>query len=179
MIFGCEGGIKDCGTVPKFCRDCYKVVAPLRDLGQVLAVEEWQQFGEAAKWACKVGADRRNYTQIAWGAFFYCRGLEAGLDRLDEVRAWLDENLPGVHAFLKRGCTEYEAEIGDSARWDDGDMVRATKIEAEAEMYIDPGEMLQQQPAHLVPHVHKKWQEWARMTRTLRAYEREGGEDES
>jgi hypothetical protein len=177
MIF--FAGIKDCGTVPRFCRYCWKVVVPLANLKQVLAIEEWQQNGEAAGWACKVGGDFRSYTQISWGAFFYCRGREAGLERLDQVRAWLDENLPGVRAFLKRGCTEFEAEIGDSAKWDDGDIVKAIKIEAEAEQFIDPGEVLMQQPAHLVPYVHEKWREWAGQTRVLRAYEREGGKDEN
>jgi len=96
--------------------ECYKVVVGIETLEQVHKMAEWQH---STGWACKVGAERRNYTQRKWGAYFYCRGVEAGRERYKEVREWVDENLgKDVKVFLKRGCTEFEQHMGDSDKWE-------------------------------------------------------------
>jgi hypothetical protein len=151
---------------PAFCMDCYKVVMKLRSLGDVAVVELWQQFGEASEWACKVGADMRNYTGSHWGAYFYCRGMEAGQRRLKQVEQWRDANLPGVEVFLKRGCTEYERDTGPSSRWESDPI--ADEIEREAGMFIDPGPIIHNQPDVLADSVHSRWHDWNRdLSRTL------------
>jgi hypothetical protein len=153
-------------AVPKFCMDCYKVVMKLRGLGDVAAVEMWQQKGEASRWPCKVGADYRNYTGSHWGAYFYCRGVEEGQKRLAQVEKWRDENLPGVEVFLKRGCTEYERDIGPSSKWEYTE--RAEQIEAEAEQVIDPGPVFAGQPDVIASSVHARWFKWELdLSRTL------------
>jgi len=170
MIF--FAAISKTGTVPEFCRGCWKVVMALPTLRHVQLVERWQQEGSASKWACKVGSDHRPYTRHLWGAYFYCRGKEEGLERLDQVREWMYENMPGVPVYLKRGCTEFEAEIGDSALWDnDSAIAEADAIEAEANEYIDPGPLLKQQPEHMVTGVHSDWVAWHGMTRPHTTYE--------
>jgi RNase P subunit RPR2 len=99
-----------------FCMNCYKVVVMPETLEQVHKIAEWQHDLGVA---CKVGAERRNYTQRKWGAYFYCRGVEEGRERYKMVRKWVDENL-GEHikVILKRACTEFEQHMGDSDKWE-------------------------------------------------------------
>ena len=106
--------------VPSFCMDCYKVVIMPETLDQVHRIADWQQ-GECTdnEWPCKVGAERRNYTQRKWGAYFYCRGVDKGRERYKKVREWVDNNLgEDVKVILKRACTEFEQHIGDSDKWE-------------------------------------------------------------
>jgi len=158
MLF--DAALKKVGAVPEFCMECYKVVVYPRDLADVGAIENWQQNGEAAGWACKVGADRRPYTNHFWGAYFYCRGLEEARSRYAKVAAWVDENLgDDVEVIIKRGCTEYENVFHDSEQWRTTD--QSLKIEAEAEMVIDPGDSPCIQPDVLGFDTYHVWREHA------------------
>jgi len=103
-------------AAPTFCMECYKVVIVPKSLEHVHKIHEWQQ---GLGVACKVGAERRPYTQRVWGAYFYCRGVEQGRERYKQVREWVDENLgEDVVVFLKRACTEFEQNLGDSDQWE-------------------------------------------------------------
>jgi len=150
-------------SIPKFCLDCYKVVIYPRNIADVAIIEDWQQNGKAKKWACKVGADRRPFTPARWGAYFYCRGLKAGQNRLEEVIRWSLVHLPhlepGKDIFLKRGCTEYENEMPESHKWTRTPL--GERLENEAEELIDPGMMLHGQPDHGGQRTHKIWRSWA------------------
>ena len=145
-------------AVHSFCMECYKVVVGPETLEQVQKLAEWQH---GCGWACKVGAERRNYTQRKWGAYFYCRGVEEGRERYKVVREWVDENL-GEHimVILKRGCTEFEQHLGDSSKWEK--LPQQDEIEAEAVLVFDYNPVDTVQSETIQHHVWDVWDAWDR-----------------
>jgi hypothetical protein len=144
-----------------FCMECYKVVVMPETLEQVQKIAEWQH---GTGWACKVGAERRNYTQRKWGAYFYCRGVEQGRERYKQVREWVDENL-GKHigVILKRGCTEFEQHMGDSDKWQM--LPHQEEIEEEAKKVVHYEPMPPIQAESIQHHVWDIWDDWDKMNR--------------
>jgi hypothetical protein len=147
-------------AAPSFCMECYKVVVMPETLEQVHKMADWQQ-GECTEkeWPCKVGAERRNYTQRKWGAYFYCRGVEEGRERYKAVREWVDNNLGShINVILKRACTEFEQHMGDSDKWKK--ISQQDEIEAEAKEVFDytPSEKLQGDCVQ--HHVYDVWEAW-------------------
>lgn len=95
--------------IPSPCMECYKVF---------IRPETWKEFMEVyermqpLELSSKCGIERRDGVDALYGAYFYCRGLDSGLDVLDKVRANVSER-----AFLKRACTEFERDFGHSDTW--------------------------------------------------------------
>jgi len=141
--------------------ECYKVVIVPETLDHVHKIAEWQ---DSLGVACKVGAERRNYTQRKWGAYFYCRGIEEGRERYKMVREWVDENLgKDIKVFLKRACTEFEQNLGDSDKWKP--LQYQDEIEKEALEVIDYLPAVEEQAAPIKHHVWDIWDDWDRMNR--------------
>ena len=161
-------------AVHSFCMDCYKVVVVLETKEQVHKVAEWQH---GLGVACKVGAERRNYTQRKWGAYFYCRGVEEGRERYKMVRKWVDENL-GEHikVFLKRACTEFEQHLGDSDKWQT--LEHQDEIEEEGKKIFDyePAEPFQSEA--IKHHVWDLWDAWESDNRDPVTYHEEETSEE-
>ena len=160
--------------VHSFCMECYKVVVVPETLADVHKMADWQQ-DECTKngWACKVGAERRNYVQRKWGAYFYCRGVEEGKERYKAVRAWVDENLgKDTKVILKRACTEFEQHMGNSDEW--GKIPRQDEVEAEAWKVIDytPSDELQSEV--IQHHVYDVWDKWDEDNQPPITYHEEG-----
>jgi hypothetical protein len=94
------------GHIPLQCRNCYKVVVRPRTVVELFDLYELQKIMEVP---CMCGREMRPEVNGLWGGYFYCRGLEEGLQRKDEVRALIDKWIsPEIPVFLKRYCTEYE-----------------------------------------------------------------------
>ena len=143
-------------AVHSFCMECYKVVVCPKTLAQVHRIMEWQL---STGWAGKVGSEIRNYTQRAWGAYFYCRGVEQGRERYKHVREWVDENLGrDVNVFLKRGCTEFEQNMGDSDKW--RKLPKQDEIEEEAKRIIEYEPMPPNQAEPIDYNVMLAWKCW-------------------
>jgi hypothetical protein len=143
-------------AVHSFCMECYKVVIMPETLEQVHKIAEWQN---STGWPCKVGAERRNYTQRKWGAYFYCRGVEHGRERYKDVREWVDENLgEDVKVILKRACTEFEQHLGDSDKWEK--LPHQDEIEAEALKVFDYHPADNTQCETIQHHVWDVWEAW-------------------
>jgi hypothetical protein len=158
--------------VHSFCMGCYKVVVKPKTLEQVHKIADWQQLGEAKNWACKVGAERRNYTDRDWGAYFYCRGVEEGRERFKAVRKWVDENLgEDIVVILKRGCTEFENNMGASDKWEM--LPQQLEVEEEGRKLIDYTPMGPPQAAAIQHHVYDVWDDWNRQTRKPVTYHEE------
>jgi len=103
------------GAIPKECFDCYKVVVRPKTVVDLIKLKDIQKnLPEDVQ--CKCGIEVREYVEAPYGGYFYCRGLEAGLNRLDEVRAMLTDKIDG-ETYLKRACTEYEVKFGHSNKW--------------------------------------------------------------
>ena len=105
------------------------------------------------------GAERRNYTQRKWGAYFYCRGVEEGRERYKAVREWVDENLgKDVKVFLKRACTEFEQHMGDSDKWEK--IPYQDEIEAQAKEVINFDPVVIAQSDAVQHNVWDMWDAW-------------------
>lgn len=144
--------------VHSFCMECYKVVIIPETLAQVHKIAEWQH---SLGVACKVGAERRNYTQRKWGAYFYCRGVEEGRERYKMVREWVDENLgKDIKVFLKRACTEFEQNLGDSDKWKK--VPYQDELEKEAMEVIGYTPCVKDQAEPIRHHVWDVWDDWDR-----------------
>jgi len=119
------------GFIHSRCQDCYKVVARIETLEQMMEVMELQ--AEQAI-PCKCGIEDRMHVNGNYGAYWYNTGLEDGLDMLDRIREEL-KPLGIEDIFLKRACTEYEHGKGDSNRWEvtEGQKAFEDKLE---EMFI-------------------------------------------
>jgi len=144
-------------AVHSFCMECYKVVVIPETLEQVHKIAEWQ---DGLGVACKVGAERRAYTQRVWGAYFYCRGVEEGKERYKMVREWVDENLgKDIKVFLKRACTEFEQNLGDSDKWkkvEDQDEIEKEGIEKVFDYEVSK----HFQSEAIRHHVWDVWDDW-------------------
>jgi len=96
------------GHIPSQCRSCYKVVVRPRNVVELFDLYEVQKTMDVP---CKCGRELRPSVNGLWGGYFYCRGLEEGLRRKEEVRKLVDEHIsPEIPVFLKRYCTEFEID---------------------------------------------------------------------
>lgn len=134
FLYGCISKRlpEDKRFIPSECMDCYKVVVRPESLDKLY---ELKDIMEELDFPGKCGIEKRESVDALYGGYFYCNGLEAGIERLGKVRAALKGT--GMDPFLKRGCTEYEADFGPSDNWK---MVRGQKaIEKVANelIYID------------------------------------------
>lgn len=157
-----------------FCMECYKVVVVPETLAQVHKIAEWQH---SLGIPCKVGAERRNYVQRKWGAYFYCRGVEQGKERYKMVREWVDENIgEDIKVFLKRACTEFEQNLGDSNNW--------TKVEYQDEIELEALKVIEydmvpcNQGDAIQHHVWDVWDDWDRQTQAPVTYHQEENSEE-
>lgn len=57
----------------------------------------------------KAGIETRKTVDGLYGAYFYCRGVEQGRERFDDLRALIPPHIPMI---LKRYCTEFEIRGG-------------------------------------------------------------------
>lgn len=118
-------------AVPHGCGECYKVKAAPRTLRELVAA--WQI---AKRIACrsKWGLDFYNpHSQNIYAGYFYTRGLDAAraLYKVVDEKFCADPKLGGdVRLTIKRGCSQYEAVLGPSDRY------QFTPEMAELETYL-------------------------------------------
>jgi len=136
------------------CQSCFKVVIEPRTLRELMDLYHIQKHLNYPS-KCGVEIYRENSTK-KYGGYFYCNGLVEGQKRYKEVRQMIDlEISPAVPVILKRSCTEYEQELGDSANWgiDDG--------QAEEEVILRDSFVNNvidySQARHMIAHVHTHW----------------------
>lgn len=120
-------------AVPYGCRACYKVKVVPRTLRELVAL--WQvakQIECLSKW----GVDLANpYSQNVYAGYFYVTGLDMAREIFRVVRKAIDDDPklgPDVSMVIKRGCSEYEAKLGPSDRYE-----FAPEL-AELEAYLRP-----------------------------------------
>jgi hypothetical protein len=106
-------------AVPQGCSACYKVKVVPRTLRELVA--GWE-IGKRVECRSKWGIDFDNpYSQNIYAGYFYAPGLDAARAIFKVVREFfdLDPRLgPGIAMTIKRGCSEYEAELGPSDRYE-------------------------------------------------------------
>jgi hypothetical protein len=100
------------GFIHSRCHECWKVVAApgtLKDLFTVCAAQK--EIDLPSK--CGVEGQRINSDKL-YGAYWYNDSKKQGLKCYEIVK----EKLPGIPIILKRACTEFEQELGDSRKWE-------------------------------------------------------------
>jgi len=107
------------GAVPQGCSACYKVKVLPRTVRELVAA-----WGVAKGIECrsKWGIDLHNsYSQNIYAGYFYTSGLEAARAVYRVAReAFAGEPKigPDIALSIKRGCSEYEAALGPSDRFE-------------------------------------------------------------
>lgn len=154
------------------CHRCFKVVVLPRTLKELFALEQIQLETD---YQCKYGLDLRPYTDTAYAGFFYQDSLAAGVRTYIDIRERVDEAIgPDVPVYLKRGCTEFERDLGPSNQW------RKTKDQDRIERAITellvPEITARIQPPDMVRHTHAKMIEHAAMIGDKTYLEYTGGE---
>lgn len=106
-------------AVPYGCRECFKLKVSLRTLRQLVAT--WQ-IAKSIKCLSKWGIDFYNpMSQDVYAGYFYTSGLDAARVLFKTAREAFaaDPNLgPDIPMTIKRGCSEYEAAVGPSDRYE-------------------------------------------------------------
>jgi hypothetical protein len=127
------------GFVHSKCMACYKVVVRPNSFEELFKLNVMQQMMVQAdpECYCKCGTEDRDYVNGSYGGYFYCRGLQQGLDRYKEVRQMVDGYLgPDVSVTLKRGCTELEMNHGDTTKYEETEMSKWWENEIEEGCYM-------------------------------------------
>jgi len=106
------------GLFPIGCLDCWKVVIrprTLKELFMLLDYERNEFDGD-----CKCGIEVRPYVHGNYGGYNYNNSLEEGINSYHRIRSDMNRIIsPDVPVILKRACTEFELEFGDSDKWEE------------------------------------------------------------
>jgi hypothetical protein len=106
-------------AVPDGCSACYKVKVVLRTLRELVAA--WE-IAKTIPCGSKWGTDLNNpYSQNIYAGYFYTKGLDGARAMFKTARQAFDTEPklgPGVAMTIKRGCSEYEAALGPSDRYE-------------------------------------------------------------
>ncbi|MEJ0026249.1 MAG: hypothetical protein WDN01_09495 [Rhizomicrobium sp.] len=105
-------------AVPHGCRNCYKVKVVPRSLRELIAaLDVAKGLPCRSKWG--VDLDNR-FSQNVYAGYFYTNGLDAARATYRAVRQIIDARPflgPDIVMTIKRGCSEYEAVLGPSDRY--------------------------------------------------------------
>lgn len=162
--------------VHSHCHECYKVVIAPRTVEELISLEEWQAQSGLE---CKCGIEIRDFVnrKRLYGGYFYNRGVEPGRRIYNKVKAFAGLSFQNYETFssklrfsglysepmpviLKRGCSEFERALGDSAKWG------ATPEQQELEDWMlehvgyDPFGQFKQ-PEVLKQSIRIAWLKWA------------------
>lgn len=106
-------------AVPHGCRACYKVKVVPRTLRELVAA--WE-IGKRIECLSKWGTDLGNpYSQNIYAGYFYTAGLDAARMIYKIARDAIDSHPklgPDIAMSIKRGCSDYEALLGPSDRYE-------------------------------------------------------------
>ena len=144
--------------IPNQCRKCYKVVVRPRTLEELFNLYELQ---EGMGVPCKCGMELRDTVHGLYGGYFYCKGLEEGKERYEQVRKLVDEKLSTeTIVILKRYCTEFELEGIPSDQTPD--CTEEELIMEEQIYFLFPTVGASSQiPDHVKTHVMRRWIDYA------------------
>ena len=117
------------GFVHSRCLNCYKVVFKPRTVEQLFEVYSVMRL-KLKNIPSKCGIEERVYVHGNYGCYWYGHGLEGGLENYRRIFDTLekyellqplleerDSKGRTTRLILKRACTEFEMEFGDSQKW--------------------------------------------------------------
>jgi hypothetical protein len=101
--------------IPKYCFGCYKVQVEPRsilELIKLLVVFDQIKLNENNSRKCMI--ERRLDFSGFYKGLIYCSNLEEACKIADYLQIVIKENIgPGLHAMVKRGCSEYAISFPD------------------------------------------------------------------
>lgn len=159
ILFGCFK------IIPKHCLDCYKVVLRPRN---VIELFELHNALETNGIHGKCGVEIRPYVPAIYGGYSYNRGLEAGKERLSQLKGL------GFNCYLKRACTEFELHFGPSDKWEY--KPEWADIEQWVESVFDVEKESFPQPEYLKVHIMCDWVKFAAANGDMTYKQLTGGE---
>lgn len=148
--------------IPPRCLSCWKVTISPRNFAEMFTLYETQRAMDVP---CKLGIEVRDYVPKHYGGYYYCKSLDEGRERVEQVKKIADTEFPKINGeapkvLLKRGCTEYEFKLGPSPYWVMPDNMKET--DEVLEMYLEGSAIYnQKQTEFQTAHVKKKWMKWA------------------
>lgn len=147
--------------IPSFCLNCWKVVVRPQSIQQLFALRDLQRL---MKKPAKCGIEEREYVPGLYGGYFYCNSKKEGQERYAQVRKLVSERIGlDVPVILKRYCTEFEINKGDSKDYQQP--VHAKDIENVIFNIFDDTIWKpmpdKEQPWYVKLHVYHKWLKWA------------------
>ena len=148
--------------VPSMCRACWKVVVRPRKHSELIKLRNLQRemaSKDSDCW-CKCGTEHRSYVPGLYGGYFYTDSKEAGFYRLDQVRIRVANEIGDVLVILKRFCTEFEMELGDSANIEAKLPDDAAEIEQFFFAHLDSPQKNHQQPRLIKLEVYQGWMDF-------------------
>jgi len=183
LFFGHSGRHMDCGLwhaimfkffnfVPSYCRfRCYKVVIRIPTVETLLRFHNFVQAFPLFLESCtplhgKCGIDERWYTDTPYDAFFYCDGLEMGIERYKQVKSLLRDHFsfaPDLPVILKRACTEFERAYGptNGEFWQEPMPLKHIDLQRRLEDVYASTLLEVRQPEWLVNKVYRRWIKFA------------------
>ena len=181
LFFGSPVRHMDCGLwhgimfrsynfVPSYCRlRCYKVVVKIPTVETLIRFHSFAQTTHQYIETCtplygKCGIDERYYTDTPYDAFFYCDGLEDGLEKYRLVRSLMPHFTfaPDLPVVLKRTCTEFEKAHGptDAPYWK-GMTPEEIDLQRHLEDIYDAQNIEVHQPGWLINKIYRRWCKFA------------------
>lgn len=143
--------------IPTPCLSCWKTFVRPRNI-----VELFKLYNVMVDldYESKCGVELRSYVNAQYGGYFYNFSKEDGLARYREVKEVIAREIsPEVPVGLKRWCTEYENELGDSNKYQQPP--EAVVIEGICNELFVEAEFLEQAPVYLRNHIMSRWIERA------------------
>lgn len=140
--------------IPSECQNCYKVVVRPEIYDDLLKLKGVM---EGMDYPSKCGIEKREAVDALYGGYWYCDGLKEGLERLNQVKFALLGT--GMEIFLKRGCTEYEAEFGPSDAWEIKEGQVAIEEEVSRRLRVDNFKFPQE--PHEIKSIMEGWEAYA------------------
>lgn len=139
------------------CQSCWKVVVRPRTLKELFDLRKLQIDLNIP---AKCGIEVRDYIHGLYGGYFYNDLKEEGFDCYklvkDKVSTQISLDIP---VFLKRGCTEFERDFGDSSKWTYNNyQIQIEKVLQEAFIQDVPYSPI---PDYLLRYTYRKWIRWA------------------
>jgi hypothetical protein len=145
------------------CMSCWKSCMGIKNFDELMTWYKVQnnEMGIAAK----CGIEMRDYTPKLYGSYHYAHSLDEGREQYEMIHRLAKKYLSEETAaglILKRACTEYEMEKGNSAAWFLSE--KEEKMLDLIDTYVDSPVANQGQNKTLAhPHVQLRWLRWAHM----------------
>ncbi len=151
---------KQFGLIHSGCQGCWKVCIRMKTLRQLVQLFELEK---ALDRPSKCGIEVRPHVHGLYGGYFYNDSLEEGKECYKDVKKAIYEHLDNpedVKIVLKRACTEFEHDKGDSSKWEiaEGQIDLEKLVES---LLVDGSGNRAGQPDFVQAGVFDQWVQWA------------------